>query len=216
MFKAVPKTPKEKKRCWFVILAALLLTFPLVFATNRMIHHVHGRSMLPTIISNCTLVVPWPWGVPDKQDIVVVEHAGEKRWVKRVVGIPGDQIQIRPGREPILVNGVSLIEPYLDPDYVKYEHTINITLGPDEYYVLGDNRQNSFDSRFVGPILSSEIIATFDFWFSFMPGDVMSYLVSFLFSLCIFLPCAFFLGGLMDLTWDFMVMKKPLWRKKGC
>jgi len=163
--KVAPVTPAERRRSLFVLLAAVLLTVPFHYVFGCMVHYVHGLSMYPTLDTDRTVVVLWPWGSVERGDVVVLEHEGEKRWCKRVVGIPGDRIVIEPGTGPIFVNGEPLDEPYLDRTLVLYRKHFDVTLGEDEYYVLGDNRRDSYDSRFVGPILASEILVTFDLWF---------------------------------------------------
>ena len=72
-------------------------------------------------------------------------------FVKRVIGLPGDTIEIIEG--VLHINGEPLDEPYLDPARCRFMDTRPPrTLGPDEYFVMGDNRDRSNDSRSVGPI----------------------------------------------------------------
>jgi len=90
-------------------------------------------------------------------DIVVCngnEKTGSKDIVKRIVGMPNDRITITDGE--ILINGVKHYEPYA-AGYTDGE--IDLLLGSDEYFVLGDNREISEDSRAFGPVKKKNIIA---------------------------------------------------------
>lgn len=80
-------------------------------------------------------------------------------FVKRVIGVPGDTIQITP--TSVIVNGVTLHEPYvvIPPGEVENEATSGPRkLGPGQYWVMGDNRVNSSDSRYFGPVARGDII----------------------------------------------------------
>jgi len=84
-----------------------------------------------------------------------------QNYIKRIIGLPNEQIFIR-NNQIIIQNqenpkGFALPENYLSPGTIT-EGTIKVKLGPDEYYVFGDNRANSKDSRSFGPIKKSEII----------------------------------------------------------
>jgi signal peptidase I len=97
-----------------------------------------------------------------KNDIILFESPKNdgKLWIKRVIAIPGEEVKIKSGK--IYVNSKELHEKYVIPDNnVKVTPKIDqtIMLGNDQYYVLGDNRDNSFDSRFFGPITKSSIKA---------------------------------------------------------
>lgn len=77
--------------------------------------------------------------------------------IKRVVGLPGDTVSFRDGAA--LINGAPLDEPYVNGAYTSCNSYCEpITLAPDTYFVMGDNRINSLDSRTFGPITSDEII----------------------------------------------------------
>jgi signal peptidase I len=81
----------------------------------------------------------------------------EDALIKRVIGLPGDTIEFRAGH--VLVNGAQLDEPYVhDAQTTCATNCGPLTLGPDEYYVLGDNRLNSLDSRSFGPIPAEQIV----------------------------------------------------------
>ena len=77
--------------------------------------------------------------------------------IKRVIGLPGDTVELRDGT--VLINGVLLDEPYVNGAQTFCGNYCEpFTLGPDEYFLMGDNRANSLDSRSFGPISSDEII----------------------------------------------------------
>lgn len=118
-------------------------------------------------------------------DIVVFHHSRPPYLVKRVVGIPGDRVRIDSGR--VLVNGVPLNEPYaafepaqpsefrdnfppkmytdpqVDPDWWRLMQSLTrngeLVVPPGQYFVLGDNRNHSFDSRFWGFVPRNAIVA---------------------------------------------------------
>ena len=124
---------------------------------------IKGRSMLPTLHDRDFALV-WRLGYlfhkPRRGDVVICHYPGRKMkripflpqsFVKRVIGLPGDTVEWLEGE--LLLNGQPLREPYLDPARCRFKRTHPPrTLGPDEYYVLGDNRDSSNDSRSVGPI----------------------------------------------------------------
>jgi len=156
------------------ILETVILT-ALIFLGIRLVvqnFRIEGRSMEPTLHSGEYLLVnkmSYRWlGEPERGDIIVFEAWGQdKDFVKRIVGTPGDEIEIRDGC--VHVNGTCLDEPYLDQSTT--DAVGPIVLGPDEYYVLGDNRGNSSDSRSFGPLDVDSIIgkAWVTYW---PPGDI--------------------------------------------
>lgn len=92
------------------------------------------------------------------KDGVVESLGGEGRnrhLIKRVIGCPGQTIQIRGGQ--LLVDGVRTPEPYL-PQGVYTQGDLEVRLADTEFFVMGDNRQNSSDSRVYGPVRSEEIV----------------------------------------------------------
>lgn len=164
----------------FVVSAIVILLF-----VNFVAHpvRVDGRSMYPTLkdgefgFTNVGAVL---LNGVKRGDIVVVtmEEKGQKtHWVKRVIGMPGDTISCV--NDIVFINGKVLDETqYIDPDYRQscvdqfgYFNKVpnadntdvqdfeEVKLGDDEYYVMGDNRPYSKDSRYVGPVKKSQLFA---------------------------------------------------------
>lgn len=90
--------------------------------------------------------------------------------IKRIVGMPGEKIEIKKGR--VYANGTLLEEPYIVKGFCEVSCNGNWTLGPEQYFVLGDNRNNSTDSHSFGPIKRSLIVG--QAWIRYWPLDSMS------------------------------------------
>ena len=92
--------------------------------------------------------------------VVVFYRAPERdddALIKRVIGLPGDTLEIRDGQ--VLVNGAALDEPYIRGANTSCNATCGpLTLAADEYFMMGDNRVNSLDSRSFGPIAADQIV----------------------------------------------------------
>ena len=164
----------------FVVSAIVILLF-----VNFVAHpvRVDGRSMYPTLKDGAfgfTNVGGVLLNGVERGDIVVVtmEEEGQKtHWVKRVIGLPGDTVSCV--NDVVYINGKVLDETkYIAPDYrqslvdkfgyfnkvpnadnTNVEDFEEVKLGDDEYYVMGDNRPYSKDSRYVGPVKKSQIFA---------------------------------------------------------
>ena len=145
-------------------LGAIVVTiFILTFVGQRMV--VNGPSMENTLFNGESVIVDklsYRFSDPKRFDVVVFPYKFEENtdFIKRVIGLPGEKVRIDWAGH-IYINGEILEENYgkaviLDPGRAEKE----ITLGADEYFVLGDNRNNSTDSRdpFVGNIKKSDFI----------------------------------------------------------
>ena len=146
------------------ILGALFAAFLIVrFIGIRT--EVHGNSMNDTLINGENLIVDkvsYRFNNPERFDIVVFpyRHNQSIHYIKRVIGLPGETVFID-GEGNIYINEVLLIESYgREIIYDAGRASQGITLGVDEYFVLGDNRNNSSDSRdpAVGNIKRSELV----------------------------------------------------------
>jgi len=132
-------------------LAALLALFILVFLFQPF--RVEGVSMMPRFTDRERVIVDklsYRLGDIRRGDVVVFWFPEEpsKSFIKRVVGLPGDRVEIRRG--VVFLNGVPLTEPYRFGPPRAREERPEVVVAPGYYYVLGDHRDRSFDSRFWG------------------------------------------------------------------
>lgn len=119
---------------------------------------VVGDSMIPTYYNGDTVIVNRLASI-ERGDLVVVLEDSGKYVIKRVVGMPGDKFQIIDGL--VFINGNHYSEDYINEGNTDYEAGLaedEIQLGTDEYFILGDNRVVSKDSREIGPVTKDQII----------------------------------------------------------
>lgn len=128
--------------------------------------YVKGASMEPNFFDHEYLIIDelsYRFHQPQRGDIVVFRYPNDPKqfFIKRVIGLPGETVDIAGGQIKIFnakdPNGVVLDEKsYLDQDFTATTRTV--TLKNDEYFVLGDNRAASLDSRYFGPVKRSFIV----------------------------------------------------------
>jgi signal peptidase I len=154
-------TPKRKSSIGGAgeFLLILVVTFALVFGVVRPFvveaFYIPSESMLPTFEVGDRIFVNkfiYRLRAPKQGDIVVFKSIeGEQEdLIKRVVGVPGDTISLANGT--LLVNGVAKGEPYINRQLPDLSSFGPISVPEGKVFVLGDNRANSRDSRFFGPL----------------------------------------------------------------
>lgn len=129
---------------------------------------VDGESMHPTFENLDYLIIDeivYDLSAPARGDVIVFRYPGDPSvfYIKRIIGLPGETVSITHGAISITkTNGaiITLNEPYVVDEDATY--TKNVTLNQGEYFVMGDNRPNSSDSRVWGPLPRKNIIGRVD------------------------------------------------------
>lgn len=155
---------------YFVEFFETLVIFGAIFATIYLFiaqfHKVSGNSMLPTLQNGNYIVtekVSYKFRNPKRGEIIVLKDPKDQSedFIKRVIALPGDTILIK--NDTLYINGHILQENYL-PRGTPTRSGAFITegtpvkVGSDQYFVFGDNREHSSDSRDWGPITKEEIV----------------------------------------------------------
>ncbi|MFM1525067.1 MULTISPECIES: signal peptidase I [Helcococcus] len=146
-----------------IVLAFLIKTF--IFEPTR----ISGSSMLNTLHDNDRVLVnkiTMKLSPIKRKDIIVMKFDENKDYIKRIIGLPGEYIQIIDGK--VYINGKVYEEPYINEQYTETINGFEWKLGHNQYFVMGDNRlpNGSTDSRVFGPINLDRIkgVANFRFY----------------------------------------------------
>lgn len=152
---------------------SIMIALVIVLILNHFVFNlstVEGQSMEPTLQEKEWLFINravYIFGHPQRGDIVILKDPHKYRGrnvylVKRVVGIPGDEVEVRAGR--LYVNGEEVEEPYVNGE-IQDQDMPPMLVGEGEYFVLGDNRHRgaSMDSRFFGTVSEQLIKGRADF-----------------------------------------------------
>ncbi len=146
----------------FVILAVLIVLPIRLFVAQPFV--VEGESMHPTFENGDYLIVDeltYRFESPKRGDVIVFRYPGDPSifYIKRIVALPGESVSISHGVVSITKTDgtkLTLTEPYVVAEDASYSATTH--LGNDQYFVMGDNRPNSSDSRVWGPLPANDIV----------------------------------------------------------
>ena len=148
-----------------ILILAVGLYLVITFAVQTV--HVIGYSMVPTLDNNDYLIaskLDYRLHKPERGDIIILRSPFDqsKDFIKRIVALPGERLAIRNGQ--VLINGRALREDYLPKNEIwnvnanwPPDSPDGTVIPPDSYFVMGDNRNRSSDSRIFGPIKSDQI-----------------------------------------------------------
>ena len=149
------------RRFIFDLLETIVLSLILFVGINAISARIRieSISMQPTLYAGNYVIVnkvAYKLGTPGRGDVIIFHYPPDPNrepYIKRVIGLPGDQVQIGSGK--VVVNGTPLVEPYIKapPSY-----TGNWTVPQDSIFVLGDNRNNSSDSHSWGMVPLENVI----------------------------------------------------------
>lgn len=163
------ETPKMALGFLFELIQVAAVSLAIIIPVRYFLiqpFYVKGASMEPNFFDHEYLIIDelsYRFKTPVRGDIVVFRYPNDPRqfFIKRVIGVPGETVEIAGGQVKIFnnehPNGMVLPEQeYLEQDFTSPTRTV--TLKADEYFVMGDNRIASLDSRYFGPIKQSAII----------------------------------------------------------
>lgn len=148
--------------------------FALIYLFIAQFHKVSGNSMVSTFHNGDYLItekVSYKLGLPKRGDIIVLKNPRDESqdFIKRIIALPGDTIKIEDNA--VFLNGQKLTENYLAAEIETHSGAFltegtDIKAGPNQYFVMGDNRNHSSDSREWGSITKEGIIgrALFRYW----------------------------------------------------
>lgn len=151
------------KKFWlsaWEILEVVLISAVTVFIIRNFLAQpflVSGASMEPNFSNGNYLIideVTYRFREPERGEVIVFRYPRDRSvyFIKRIIGLPGDEVSVKNGRVIVSRNG----KPVLTE--ADTAGSVEAVLGKEQYFVLGDNRYNSFDSRNWGPITKKDII----------------------------------------------------------
>jgi signal peptidase I len=152
------------------IFLLIILTYtPINLMTARAI--VDGPSMQPTFYTGQLVIVnraAYFFSAPGRGDVVVLHNPRDQNQddlIKRVIGLPGEMVEIKQGK--VYIDGTLIDEPYIKNTCENCDGVGKWALGPDEYFIMGDNRPNSLDSHNFGPVRRHLIVG--QAWIRYWP-----------------------------------------------
>ena len=137
-------------RNYCIMVAAVMLLTTILFHTILFNAYIPTESMEDTLMTGDRAVglrLSYKTKDPERGDVVIFLFPDDKNtyFIKRIIGLPGDTVEIKDGK--VYVNGEILDEPYLKEEMEKEEY-MKFEVPDDSYFVLGDNRNSSYDARY--------------------------------------------------------------------
>lgn len=161
---AVRRTVRNSLEFLWEVLKVVIVVFAIIIPVRHYLikpFYVRGASMEPNFHDYEYLVVDelsYRLRDPQRGEVVVLKDPLDpsQYFIKRIIGLPGEHIVIRDGA--VRINGKKLDESLYLEDSVRTTGHDDVTLAEDEYYLMGDNRPASLDSRVFGPLNKSEFV----------------------------------------------------------
>jgi signal peptidase I len=147
-----------------IVIIASMIVFPVRYFLFQPFF-VKGESMEPTFENGDYLIVneiSYRFESPKRGEVIVFKYPEDpsQRFIKRIIGLPGETVEIKDGKVAVYKNGKTQIlneSNYLNSSLFT-QGDVRVSLGKDEYFVMGDNRPFSYDSRRFGVVPAKDII----------------------------------------------------------
>ena len=160
----------------FEVVKVVLISLAIILPVRMFLiqpFYVEGASMEPSFYDKEYLIIneiTYRFNEPQRGEVIVFKYPKNPRqyYIKRIIGLPGETIEIRDGQ--VHINNEILGDEYIE--LLSSDNRKTVVLGDNEYFVLGDNRSNSSDSRLFGPLKEKYIIGKV--WFRGWPLERIS------------------------------------------
>lgn len=172
------RTTEMKRKTWIKEIISWILVvgvgFLLAWFVTRVIiikAVVPTESMEPTIMIGDKMIgnrLSYLFSDPDRGDIIIFKFSETENYVKRIIGLPGETVTLKDGK--VFIDGVVLEEDYIHGQITEPQDQDTYVVPEDSYFMLGDNRVNSADSRYWDdPFISKDAIKG-KVWFRYSPS----------------------------------------------
>jgi signal peptidase I len=168
-----PPNPRSRKKLWILVISGIVGLMILYFAGPVLTVmfvvqpvRIEGRAMEPTLNNGDRVFINKMVSEFKRGDIVILLYPKDqsKSYIKRIIGLPGERLEIEDGK--IIINGKRLDEPYISPEFLSHDSSPKPVMIPaDHYFVLGDNRNHSSDSRSWGTVPHNLILGKY--WYRY-------------------------------------------------